>query len=362
MPSTQLDILALEPFYGGARKAMLETIMRYSRHRWTLLRLPPRRIERRLAASAHWFAEQISRHWVGRLDLVFTSEALNLGDLTRFVPDLAAKPAIVYFHENQLPPVGADASSPLHLVNLTTAMAASEIWFNSLFHLRTFLQKASSLVERHRELSERNPLPALTGKAQLMPPPVDLTLDLDVLQRELIQRDPRLLFVDTRDANVRLLNEALLKLRQRGEKYSLITVGPVEGLSEALPRTTISERDEDSQIRALHRAGVLVSARPHAASDHYAVRGLNAGCWPIFPNSGVYPELIPESLHRYCLYPESAVDRFVNQLQNGWLIEQPPTYHQDVSQVLQRFNALEACHAMDERLEQVAVAHSIEGN
>ena len=56
--AAQLDILALEPFYGGARRAMLDTIMRYSRHRWTLLRLPPRRIERRLAAAAHWFAEQ----------------------------------------------------------------------------------------------------------------------------------------------------------------------------------------------------------------------------------------------------------------------------------------------------------------
>ena len=41
LQSIQLDILALEPFFGGARKAMLETIMRHSRHRWTLLKLPP---------------------------------------------------------------------------------------------------------------------------------------------------------------------------------------------------------------------------------------------------------------------------------------------------------------------------------
>ena len=88
--STQLDILALEPFFGGARKAMLETIMRHSRHRWTLLKLPPRRIERRLAVAAHWFSEQLSRHWKGRLDVLFTSEAMNLQDLFRFVPELAS--------------------------------------------------------------------------------------------------------------------------------------------------------------------------------------------------------------------------------------------------------------------------------
>src|SRR3954470_2276212 len=91
--STQLDILALEPFFGGARRAMLETIMRHSRHRWTLLKLPPRRIERRLAVAAHWFAEQLSRHWKGRLDVLFTSEAMNLQDLFRLAPELEKNPA-----------------------------------------------------------------------------------------------------------------------------------------------------------------------------------------------------------------------------------------------------------------------------
>src|SRR5438477_13123292 len=58
--SSQLDILALEPFYGGIRRSMLETVVRLSRHRWTLLKLPPRRIERRLTTAANWFSEQLS--------------------------------------------------------------------------------------------------------------------------------------------------------------------------------------------------------------------------------------------------------------------------------------------------------------
>src|SRR3954469_25754649 len=99
----QLDILALEPFYGGARKQMLETMVRCSRHRWTVLKLPPRRIERRLTAAANWFAEQLGRHWVGRMDLLFTSEAMNLASLLRMMPQLAATPSVVYFHDNQLP-------------------------------------------------------------------------------------------------------------------------------------------------------------------------------------------------------------------------------------------------------------------
>ncbi len=339
----------------AARKAMLETIMRYSRHRWTLLRLPPRRIERRLAAAAHWFAEQLSRHWVGRVNAVFTSEAMNLGDLMRLVPQIAAKPTAVYFHDNQLPPVGERAVSPLHLVNLSTAQSATEVWFNSQYHLQTFLQKASSLVEKHPEFSGRNPLPDLIRKAHLMPPPVDLPLDRDIRQQLNLQRDPQLVFVDTRDSNVRLLNQALSLLNSRGEKYKLVTIGPLEGLADDLPRFTISERDEDAQILALHQASVLLSIRPGAASDHHAIRALSSGCWPVFPDSGVYPEILPKSMHPLCLYDGQSPDILADLLQNSWHAERVPQQEEELLAILQQYDALKACHAIDERLEQMAV-------
>src|SRR6476659_4137469 len=139
--SPQLDILALEPFYGGVRRVMLDQVIHCSRHRWTVLKLPPRRIERRLTAASHWFAEQLSRHWVGRVDMLFTSEALNLADLYRLVPALLKKPAVVYFHSNQLPPPEARQEGPLDLVNLNSAAAATEIWFNSMYHLRSFFER-----------------------------------------------------------------------------------------------------------------------------------------------------------------------------------------------------------------------------
>src|SRR5437868_412059 len=50
--SRQLDILAIEPFHGGARRSMLEAIARYSRHRWRILKLPPRKMHRRLLVSS----------------------------------------------------------------------------------------------------------------------------------------------------------------------------------------------------------------------------------------------------------------------------------------------------------------------
>src|SRR5437763_16627719 len=101
--SSQIDILALEPFYGGARRIMLASLIHCSRHRWTLLKLPPRRIERRRTTAAHWFAEQRSRGWAGRCDVLLTSEAMNLADLFPLVPALLSKPSVVHFQTNPLP-------------------------------------------------------------------------------------------------------------------------------------------------------------------------------------------------------------------------------------------------------------------
>ncbi len=352
--SSQLDILALEPFYGGGRRDMLETVIRLSRHRWTLLKLPPRRIERRLTAAAHWFAEQLSRHWVGRVDILFTSEALNLADFYRLMPALLKKPAVVYFHANQLPAANEKRSSPLDLVNLNTAAAAHETWFNSIYHLQDFLQKASSLVLRHSELAAHNPIPVLAEKTQLMFPPVDFGLVHEVGLTP-VPRKRKSMFVDTRDADVKLLNDALRLLKKQGEKFELITVGPVEELSPDFPRTTLPENDEIGAIKAMYHCGIYLSTKRSCPCDHRAIRALAAGCWPAVPADGVYPELLPESIHGASMYDGSA-DDLVNRLQDIWHLDPPQGYQKDLGDILSQYDPIKACRAFDERLEQLATA------
>jgi hypothetical protein len=351
--SSQLDILALEPFYGGIRRAMLEAMIRGSRHRWTLLKLPPRRIERRLAAAAHWFAEQLSRHWVGNLDVLFTSEALNLSDLYRLMPALLKKPSVVYFHSDQLPDPNATAQTPLDLVNLNTAAAASEIWFNSMFHLRSFLARAGALVKKHSELSSHSPMAQLTTKAQIFQPPVDLSALHAIAPAMKGQRNKRTLFVETRDADVGLLNAALATLERRGEAFKLFTVGNLDALRADLPRTALPENDDGAQAQAMLESGLFLSVKQDAPSDHYAVRALAAGCWPLMPNSGVYRELIPEGLHSSCLY-ECRPDQLASRLQDVFHLDRVTGYEAQQLLILRRFDPVVACRAMDERLSDLA--------
>ena len=51
-----------------------------------------------------------------------------LADLFRLFPTLKDKPSVVYFHDNQLPPVGSKTETPLQLVNLGTAALETPEW------------------------------------------------------------------------------------------------------------------------------------------------------------------------------------------------------------------------------------------
>lgn len=356
---SRLDILALEPFYGGIRRAMLELIIARSRHKWTLLKLPPRRIERRLTTASVWFAEQLSRHWSGQVDVLFTSEALNLADLHRMVPQLVKKPSVVYFHSNQLPDPSATFDSPLDLVNLNTAQAATEIWFNSMYHVRTFLARANALIRRHPELSGLNPLPELTAKSTVMPPPVNLPQMREMAASEKILRGRRTIFVETREANNRLLNQVMSLLKRRGESFQLITVGPVEELAADLPRITLPEADDTAHARGLLQSSIFFSTRMDAPCDHHAIRGLAAGCWPLCPQLGFYREILPDDLHSPCLH-DGNVDHIASRLMDTWLLERPPGYQQRLADLLSKFEPDTTIQQIDDRLEGLVVAASLE--
>ncbi len=357
---THLDILAIEPFYGGMRRQMLQTIMRLSRHRWTLLKLPARRVERRLAASAKWFAELLGRLEMENLDLLFTSEMLNLTELQRIVPRLARRPSIVYFHDNQTPTLEQVSTGPLDMVNLNTAMAASEVWFNSQYHQDSFLEKTEALVGRIPEISGRNPVSELRSKSMVLPPPVDLgRIFAAASTGSMLYRDPRTLFVDLRGADVKLLVDVLRRLEMRGEQFNVITVGPEKGLPADLPRRTLHERDEIGQYRALREAGVYVALRYGATTDELIVPAMSAGCWPVVPDAGLYAEIIPPMLHMNCLH-EGSVESIVSRTLDSWYVERPMGYEGEQQEIVARRDAIESCRVIDDLLEEVAMRRTVQ--
>jgi hypothetical protein len=250
------------------------------------------------------------------------------------------------------------------LANLNTAAAATELWFNSRYHIRAFLTALSELVATSQELSSRDPVPALSGKIHYLPPPVEASGGRETAPSTSdpspahSQADPALFF-ETREANLDLFNSALSILSEAGKRMRLMTVGPVEGLFDGFPREPIIETDLAAQLAALRESTAFASARFSAAFDEFAVRSLQMGRPMALPRAGVYPELLPKRLHSSALYdadPHSLADRLADVL----YLPQEQREEAELLRVLHQFNAIPACKAMDERLE--AIVQGFGGN
>ena len=132
-----MNILALESYYGGSHKAVLDGLSQMSSHTWTVLTLPAHTWKWRMRHSAITFAGEV-RELVGKgesWNLVFCSDMLNLAEFIALAPGQVARlPKVIYFHENQLTyPVRFPSERDYNYVmtNLTSALSAEAVWFNS---------------------------------------------------------------------------------------------------------------------------------------------------------------------------------------------------------------------------------------
>ena len=135
----------MEPYYGGSHKAFIDGLSKASRHSWTVLTLPAHKWKWRMRHSAITFAAQAAHlpQEARDCDLLFCSDMLNLAEFAGLAPaEIARLPKVIYFHENQLTyPVRFENERDCHfaMTNLTSALAADAVWFNSQFHADSFL-------------------------------------------------------------------------------------------------------------------------------------------------------------------------------------------------------------------------------
>ena len=172
----KMKILALEAYYGGSHKAFLDGWIGSSRHDWTLLTLPPNKWKWRMRNSAVAFADQVNdlvakgKSW----DVIFCSDMLNLAEFKGLVDKpVSDTTSVVYFHENQLTyPNRFESERDYQYVmtNLTTALAADHVWFNSAFHRDEFLTAMTAFLKRMPEPDPIDPVERIMPKSAVYPP------------------------------------------------------------------------------------------------------------------------------------------------------------------------------------------------
>ncbi len=306
-----MHILALEAYCGGSHRAFLDGWSSRSRHQWTVLTLPPYKWKWRMRHSAITFAEQVSKLVAQgqRWEAVFCSDMLNLAEFLGLVGDpVRSLPRVAYFHENQLTyPVRHESERDWHFAftNLTTALSATRVWFNSGFHRDEFLGAARTFLRRMPDHQPSGAIDQIRGKSDIQYP------GIDVIERPVRRTEGplRILWAARweHDKNPEAFFSAIKELKNRGVDFRISVIGEQFRDSPAVfdqAQATFADQIDHwgylpsrfDYERALVQADVVVSTADHEFFGIGVVEAAGAGAVPLLPLRLAYPEVFATDL------------------------------------------------------------------
>ncbi len=302
-----MNILALESYYGGSHKAFIDGLSKESKHNWSVLTLPAHKWKWRMRHSAITFAEQVSnllgnkQHW----DMIFCSDMLNLAEFSSLVPvEIAYLPKVIYFHENQLTyPVRVEDERDYQfaMTNLTSALAADTVWFNSQFHMDSFLDALVKFLKSMPDYQPLEEIDKIRAKSSVYPPGI-----ADIPKQTSRKSGPLRILWAARwehDKNPEDFFAALEILKNNNIPFKISVIGQsFRDKPEIFDKAKILFSDNivrwgyqeprDEYENSLLEADVIVSTANHEFFGLSVLEAIAAGAYPLVPNRLSYPEIL----------------------------------------------------------------------
>ncbi|MCB2184793.1 MAG: DUF3524 domain-containing protein [Deltaproteobacteria bacterium] len=316
-------LLFLDPYLTHSHRAFLAGVLQYVPARWTALSLAGRHFRWRMRGAAAFLALAAGEILAGPWDGLVCTSMLALAELRGLVPALAQVPAVAVFHENQLayPAPGAAGAGQqerdlyLAFQNLTTALAARRVVFNSAYQRDEVLAAAATLLARLPDARPPGLVEQVQAKSQVLPIPLDPAEAGDLVRGP--RRGPLRLVWNHRwehDKDPAALWEALFGLARSGRDFQVAVLGPrpprvdpgfAQAAHELGPRLVHLgwAGDRREYWRWLFWADVGLSTARQEYFGLALAEAVWAGCRPLAPATLVYPELYPAEL----LYPPGAL-------------------------------------------------------
>ncbi len=315
--SRPLNILALEPYFGGSHRQFLLGLRRHSRHTIRIIGLPARKWKWRMRHAAIEFARRL-----GRMrrppDLILASDFLNLAEFAGLLPPQWQQvPRVAYFHENQLTyPVPDEAARDYQpaFTNLTTILSARAAYFNSAYHRDEFFAAMETLLRR---MPDYRPLAALAA-ARRRSGVLHLGCDLRALLRRPRRRNigPATILWNQRweaEKDPEMFLRVAARLADEGLDFRLILMGEhferggtqVAPLLSRLREKILHAGYVEGRAgygRLLRQADLVVSTARHEYFGAAVVEAIAAGAYPLLPARLSYPEILPARFHQEHLY------------------------------------------------------------
>ena len=308
-------VLALNAYHGGSHRAFLDGWMQHSRHAIQPLTLPAYKWKWRMRHAAVTLAEQVAQR-IGQgagWDLVFCTDMLNLAEFLGLAPPRLRKiPSVAYFHENQLTyPVQAPDARDLHFAftNLTTALAATSVWFNSAYHRDQFLEALDRWLRRLPDHAPRHAAKAIRDKSEIQPPGIQPMTTVARLQGEPLRivwvsrwehdKGPETFFRSLGHLAQRTSDFRISVLGERFERVPAVFDEARQRLQPTIDHWGYLEKRAD-YLQVLSTADVVVSTANHEFFGIGVLEAVAAGCLPLVPRGLAYPEVLgdhPQFFH-----------------------------------------------------------------
>ncbi|QDT11796.1 tRNA-queuosine alpha-mannosyltransferase domain-containing protein [Planctomycetes bacterium K23_9] len=400
VPQT-LNLLAIEPYYGGSHRAFLNSVETHSRHRWTLLTGAPRHWKWRMRSSALELAisasgidpqtpDLHSSNQAATFDAIVCSDMLDLpawlGLLSRHATPQAKSllklPIATYFHESQWDyPVAPTARVDHHYgyTNLLTAVASDACWFNSSFHRESFLRSCRRFIRKMPDARNAHQLDRLSDKSKVLPPGFQ-SMPPDQSARTNQTTSPEITTLPTSPPTVPVRSpstairigwvsrwehdkrpdrfaDLLHRLADRELDFQLVLLGDRQGDEPALKEiqdryaarilTNEFAPSRNAYLQALQTIDVVVSTADHEFFGIGVCEAIDAGAAPVLPDRLSYPELVPNN-RRY-----AAVDEAVDLVLTLCDVEQRQRAVATARDSIQRFESRTCIANLDNAIDDL---------
>lgn len=309
-----MRFLFLEPFYGGSHRDFARGLVAHSRHDIQLLTLPARFWKWRMRGAALHFVRAVDD--LASFDGIISTGLMGLSDFTALCGG-HRPPLLAYFHENQLTyPLapGERMDVQFGFTDITNALCANRVLFNSRFHFNQFFGTLPRFVGRMPEFKPLWAVDAIRNKAAVLYPGCRFaaeSMDLPALPP-----GPPLIVWNHRwefDKNPDGFFAALDRVDRMGIDFRVALLGEnyqVRPKAFVAARSRFGEKiiqygfvsSKDEYLGWLKQGTVVVSTANQENFGISAVEAMRHGCLPLLPHRLSYPEILPGEFHNEFLY------------------------------------------------------------